>query len=52
MDTNKHIIVKHIENMNVHNRTGTLWNTIRHVKSHTNNSVTDHSKVTSFFPKE
>ncbi len=41
MDTNKNIIVKHIENLYVHNRTGKLWNMIRHVKSHTNSSVTD-----------
>ncbi len=41
MNTNKYIIVKRIENMYVHNGTGKLWNTIRHVKSHTNSSITD-----------
>ncbi len=37
MDTNKTII----ENLYVHNRTEKLWNVIRHVKLHTNSSVTD-----------
>ncbi len=41
MDTNKIIIVKCIENLYVQNRTGKLWNMIRHVKSHTSSSVTD-----------
>ncbi len=54
MDEKKNIIVKRIENLYVHNRTGKLRNMIRHVKSHTNSSVTDRSlaSLEEFYKKK